>query len=748
MRQILPADVSVSAADVAAKKSSGGISSELKTLFREEDDMRKKEVSVIIPVHNTDLGMFSNCIRSLKNQEIGFENIELVVVLHNCNAETVAGVRDILAPSDGVVIAELNNESHSPSSPRNHGIDLATGDYLTFLDADDMLTPECLRLSLEYIKEAGADLCHFRKKIQMEQEGKITFNELVLWDQTQEMTAISIDALDHRMYFVGAWGMSTGKLFRRQLLVENNLRFDESIKFAEDYHFMLCVFGKVRSICLAPQLIGYIYFVNGNSLVQTTKITEELLLDYVAGFQKVFDKGIENHIWMNDTMGSIMLIILNWMYACTDLTDEGRQKVMAYMEPYIRSLEPVKPSKLYPAGKSYRMNAYLSRYILDEETELETFIARDDEGIGQTFIDRQKDALSGVMGHGIHSDYSRHYGFDRITTIEEYDRRLPVSDYNLYCPMIELTIQMGERGIFTDNEISAYALVYGKEPEPERIPMTEPAIVPYVHALRKSLGTSKTFPVSEALPFKASHLTMDFKYTNSVYGVILKAYIAEAESFGCGYATFTTPKEYLFPEKEQDMRLMRLVWALKERDVESIFAPDPESLCSCLKDLARNWEGVCGKIEETDRERADELRALFLSGKKPALREIWPSVRKVVCWNATDDRALDDIKPWFSDVSFSRGYYADAYALYGEICGDSGEVELDADYVFYEFVQLSGNAEKAVCTAADISEGEVYKLLVSNLSGLYRYDTGMSVKCVHTDGQKVVVKGYGGEIGE
>ena len=362
--------------------------------------MKKYELSVIIPVHNTDPDMFTNCITSLKNQEIGFENIELVVVLHNCNAETVTGVRGILAPSDGVMIRELNNESHSPSSPRNYGIDTATGDYITFLDADDMLTPECLRLSLAYIKKAGADICHFRKKIQMEQEGKITFNELVLWDQTREMTAIDIDALDHRMYFVGAWGMSTGKLFRRQLLAENNLRFDESIKFAEDYHFMLCVFGKARSICLAPQLIGYIYYVNGQSLVQTTKITQERLLDYVAGFKKVFDKGLENHIWMNDTMGSTMLIILNWMYACTDLTDEGRQKVRELMEPYIRSLEPVRPSKLYPAGKSHRMNAFLSRYILQEEAKLETFIAREDEGIGQTFADRQKTRCRELSGTG------------------------------------------------------------------------------------------------------------------------------------------------------------------------------------------------------------------------------------------------------------------------------------------------------------------------------------------------------------
>ena len=451
------------------------------------------------------------------------------------------------------------------------------------------------------------------------------------------------------------------------------------------------------------------------------------------------DKGIENRIWMNDTMGSTMLIILNWMFACTDLTDEGRQKVRELMEPYIRSLEPVKPSKLYPAGKYHRMNAFLSRYILQEEAKLETFIAREDEGIGKTFADRQKDALSGVIRSGIRSDYSRRYGFDRIITIEEYERALPVSDYDLYLPMIQLTIQMGERGIFTDHEIIAYALSGGKDGKPQRIPVTDAAVVPYVRALRKSLGTAKTFPAAEALPFEASHLTMDYKYTNSVYGVILKAYTDEAESFGSGYASFTTPKEYLFPKKEQDMRLTRLAFALQERDVETVFAPDPGSLRDCFRELADNWEGVCEMIEKTARDRADELRALFLSGGKPTLREIWPSIQKVVCWNAADGGALDGMKPWLADVPLSRGYYADAFALYGET-GDSGEVLLDADYVFYEFAPLTGSASETVCTAADISEGEAYKLLVSNLSGLYRYDTGLSVRCVRADGQEVAVR--------
>ncbi len=703
--------------------------------------MKKYELSVIIPVHNTDLELFSNCIASLVNQEIGFENIELIAVLHNCNTETIEGARKILAPSDNVILTELNNDIHSPSSPRNYGIDHATGDYLTFLDSDDVLTPECLRLSLEYVKRADADICHFRKKVLLEKEGEIVFNELVLWDQTKELIALKKEELDHKRYFVGAWGMSTGKLFRRQLLIDNHIRFDESIKFAEDYHFMLNVFGQVETICLAPQLIGYVYCVNGQSLVQTIKITQELLLEYVEGFQKVFDKGLENNIYMNDTMASVMLIILNWMQSCKDLTNEGRAKIKELMGPYVRMLEPINPSKLYPLGKSDRMNTFLIKYILREEPKPDTYIARADEGTGNTFMDRQKDALLRILRNGQNSDYSRRYGFSGIKTIEEYQKRLPVSDYELYKPMIRLTTQMGERGIFTDNEITSYVLAKESEKEQKRLPVTYKSIEPYVKALRKSIGATKTFLLSEALPFEASRLTMDYKYTNNVFGVALKQYIAEAEDFGSGYATFTTPKEYLFPVKPQDMKCDRLAFALKERDLETIFSPDPDTLKRRFQELESNVKRVLEIVGESDRERADELSKLFSSKDKPTLRTIWPSLKKIVCWNMTCDIAAESIKPWIRDmnVDISCGYMYDEYALYGEIINNGGEVILAPDHAFYEFLPMTEAAGQLPYTAANITEGE-YKLLVSNLSGLYRYDTGLHIKCISKDQQKIFIR--------
>ena len=149
--------------------------------------------------------------------------------------------------------------------------------------------------------------------------------------------------------------------------------------------------------------------------------------------------------------------------------------------------------------------------------------------------------------------------------------------------------------------------------------------------------------------------------------------------------------------------------------------------------------GTRGEIEESDRDRARKLREIFSSEEKTSLRLIWPELKRIVCWNVIDEGVFDEVRPWLKDVAFSKGYYADAYALYGEADKENNMISLIPDDVFYEFLPVGSGDGKQVCTAADISEGEVYRLLVSNLCGLYRYDTGKNIICVKKDELQVLV---------
>jgi glycosyltransferase involved in cell wall biosynthesis len=98
---------------------------------------RSYKVSVVTPLHNVDMGMFRACAVSMRAQTIGFENIEWIIVAHNCDEGYQEQLTRMFSTDDNVIIKELRDEHHTPSSPRNHGTELVTAQYVGYLDADD-----------------------------------------------------------------------------------------------------------------------------------------------------------------------------------------------------------------------------------------------------------------------------------------------------------------------------------------------------------------------------------------------------------------------------------------------------------------------------------------------------------------------------------------------------------------------------------------------------------------------------------
>ena len=720
------------------------------------------DVSVVIPVHNTNPRMFDHVVESMFSQTLGFDRVEWIVVLHNCREDCAAYVHEKLDGHPNVLIVPLDNEAHSPSSPRNHGLRMARGEFIGFLDADDGYTPACLEKALRYIRETDADVCHFRRKVELEKEGGLILNELVLWDQTRETIVVSRDTWDGTKLFVSTWAMCTSKLYRRSFLLENDLFFDDTVKFAEDYDFVFGVYGKARRIVLAPQLIGYIYFVNSESLVQTTRVTPELLMDYVHGFKKLFDKGISYGLYMNETIGNLLLMVVIWMKMCPDLSEGQRAETREILRPYIQDLKPVAPSKIYYGGRDERQNTLPWKVILQEDAVPGTYIDRAVHTLPVTLIDRQRDALNEVIRRSAKSDFSKRYGLSRMLTIEEYCEKSPVTDDGVYEPMVRLTTEIGEEGIFTDDEITAYAYAYRGGNAPKRIPFTARSLAPYVDAFSEAVGASRTFLMLESLPFRPSRLTMDVKYTNTLMGLILTEYTARGLKSPGTSARFTTPAELLFPEKIYDSSSVRLVFALADPDVETIYAPNAWILFGDLRRLYLGWSALCedirlGRISAiTDipkeileklsarlfphPERAEQLRKIFEQADgKPTLSQIWPKLKRVFA-NISGSYAFyrKAVLPALGDIPLIDLPLQDEAAFYGRPAEEGGCL-LDADNAFFEFVPAGWNPEKETLLVNALRQGEEYETLVSNMAGLCRYRTGMTLRCEEADEQRLRV---------
>ena len=93
-------------------------------------------ISVIVPVYN-NADHLKDCIQSLKAQS--YDNLELIFV----NDGSTDNSAEILQKEESIRL--INKENGGAASARNRGIDEASGEYITFVDADDYISPDYVK---------------------------------------------------------------------------------------------------------------------------------------------------------------------------------------------------------------------------------------------------------------------------------------------------------------------------------------------------------------------------------------------------------------------------------------------------------------------------------------------------------------------------------------------------------------------------------------------------------------------------
>ena len=112
----------------------------------------KNLISIITPIYNSE-AVIGDTISSLLKQT--FSNWELLVV-DDCSTDNSFAIVESLAKSDKRIRLYKTIKNSGTAVARNLGISNAIGDFLVFLDSDDLLDPLFLEEQLKYIKETGA----------------------------------------------------------------------------------------------------------------------------------------------------------------------------------------------------------------------------------------------------------------------------------------------------------------------------------------------------------------------------------------------------------------------------------------------------------------------------------------------------------------------------------------------------------------------------------------------------------------
>lgn len=138
------------------------------------------EISVIIPVYNTEQ-FLGNCLSSVLAQT--FTDFELVVVNDGSTDKSAAIIGEFAKKDSRIVPLQQENKGHSEA--RNTGIKAARGNWITFVDSDDMLAPDFLQKLLNEAKQNNASIaCSdkqlFWKESEIDNRNAVTSQAIVL----------------------------------------------------------------------------------------------------------------------------------------------------------------------------------------------------------------------------------------------------------------------------------------------------------------------------------------------------------------------------------------------------------------------------------------------------------------------------------------------------------------------------------------------------------------------------------------
>lgn len=409
----------------------------------------------------------------------------------------------------------------------------------------------------------------------------------------------------------------------------------------------------------------------------------------------------------------------------------------------------VDEGKLTPAGQGNLQQIKLGKPVVEALAQMAEDPMRENEKLLLRILEQNKD-----------TEYGRKYGFADIHSIEEYQKNVPVSTYDDYAGYILRMSEDGEENLITTGKVVHYNKSSGTVGNPKRVPLTEEAFQvfqkyngPYRMGLvAKELGedwiNGRNMSVAESIA-EIQHVK-----SGVTYGALSVKMIGEFRPY-LGMI-FTSPDEAIYPEAETNTRYLHARFGLMDRDLTNFAANFLGFLLEVLRYMEQNWELLVNDIEQGTinpgikmseevragllkkirpmPERAQELREIFKQGfEEPIVPKLWPHAQfltgvgsggfKVYADKIKEKYMGEKIARYFTGINASEGMISVPYRL-----NDEKSVPAP-DSMFYEFLPTdAGNDFSKMVTMDQLEVGKEYEVIITNLSGFYRYRMRDAVK--------------------
>lgn len=204
------------------------------------------KVSVIIPVYNAGPSLRRSAA-SVTSQT--HSNLELILV-DDGSTDGSSATCDELARSDPRIVV-IHQPNAGVSAARSAGMERATGEYLTFVDADDAVHPEALAVVVLRLDQEQADFACFGMTFVYHVDSKVVGRRVLSVDR--EILLDGSDALREQFFDLftrNYWSSVCNKVFRTRFVREHELAFDSGLAILEDLEFV------VRALAHSPKVVA------------------------------------------------------------------------------------------------------------------------------------------------------------------------------------------------------------------------------------------------------------------------------------------------------------------------------------------------------------------------------------------------------------------------------------------------------------------------------------------------------------
>lgn len=269
----------------------------------------RPKISVIVPVYNVEV-FLTRCLESIINQT--YTNLEIILV-DDGSTERSSVICDKYSSDDPRIIL-IRQDNKGLSAARNAGLDICSGDYISFIDSDDWVELDMLEVLLNAIIEHSADVACCEA---VRHKGRVTtYNEEVGDIRIIEGQKDILDEHICGRLSSSAWG----KLFKREMF-DYGHRFPKGCVY-EDIRTIWKVLLICNKVVLVDRRMYHYYFRRGSiTSNHTTRSLEDLWNAYDErrkGLSQVNE--LWNRFLIEDCLNAAAVI---WSHFYPVLQDEG-----------------------------------------------------------------------------------------------------------------------------------------------------------------------------------------------------------------------------------------------------------------------------------------------------------------------------------------------------------------------------------------------------------------------------------------